>query len=97
MPVQRLKAGKAELSKPKPSTQGVPNQAGQHKRAVSRHSPVPDFRHLHSAWEARLADSKAANRAKATRPEVGVESDSFFGCTGSTACMSVISVLHKSS
>ena len=39
-------------------------------RATARLSPVPDFKHLHSAWENKLADCKASNRSKSTRPEV---------------------------
>ena len=39
-------------------------------RADGRHSPVPDFKQLHTAWHNKLADCKAVNRSKATKPEV---------------------------
>ena len=39
-------------------------------RAGGRHSPVPDFKQLHAAWNSRLADCKAVNRSKSTKPEV---------------------------
>ena len=39
-------------------------------RAGGRHSPVPDFQQLHAAWNSRLADCKAVNRSKSTKPEV---------------------------
>ncbi|KAL0029572.1 hypothetical protein WJX79_005057 [Trebouxia sp. C0005] len=38
-------------------------------RACGRHSPVPNFQHLHSSWENKLADCKASNRSKSTIPE----------------------------
>ncbi len=39
-------------------------------RACGRHSPVPNFQHLHTSWENKLADCKASNRSKSTIPEV---------------------------
>lgn len=34
-------------------------------------TPIPDFDSLHGAWAARLAAVKAANRRRATVPQVG--------------------------
>lgn len=42
-------------------------------RASGRHSPVPNFKHLHTTWENKLADCKASNRFKSTRPQVKAE------------------------
>lgn len=39
-------------------------------RAGEHHSPVPNFKQLHAAWNSRLADCKAVNRSKSTKPEV---------------------------
>lgn len=68
--VQRLKAKAVQPS----SAQASKGYKGamQQGRAVGRRSPVPDFKRLHAAWESRLADTKAANRATATKPEVGM-------------------------
>ena len=40
-------------------------------RPGSWRSPVPDFKQLHTAWNNKLADSKASNHSKSTQPEVG--------------------------
>lgn len=70
--VQRLKAKEADASKPTAHKQkGSQGKSGAGRDgAVGRPSPVPNFRTLHAAWESRLANTKAANKAKATKPEV---------------------------
>ena len=41
-------------------------------RASGAHSPVPNFKQLHAAWSSKLADCKAVNRSKSTKPEVAL-------------------------
>lgn len=42
-------------------------------------SPVPDFKQLHAAWNNKLADCKAVNRSKSTKPEVTLNPIRHFG------------------
>lgn len=71
--LQRMKAQAAQASlheAKKHTRSGSSKGAEQRGRAADRPSPVPDFNSLHAAWESRLANTKAANKAKATKPEV---------------------------
>ena len=86
--VQRLKAKEAEASKPTAHKQkGSQGTSGAGRDgAVGRHSPVPDFRSLHAAWESRLANTKAANKAQATKPEVSTCQTSKLRLSVTLAC-----------
>ena len=95
--MQRLKVKEAEDSKPTAHKQkGTQGKSGAGRDgAVGRHSPVPDFRSLHAAWESRLANTKAANKAKATKPEVSSCQTSKIRLSVTLACYEAASDAHE--